>query len=397
MRRILKTAVSFILILCTCQNISGNDTLQMVSPEKAGFNSGHLLNIDSLMYGAIKQKKIPGAVVLVGRDKKIVYRKAFGNRNLVGIEEKMTIDTIFDIASVTKPVATASAIWKLVENGKLRLWDKVSLYIPEFETEKDKKNPICIYHLLTHTSGLKAYYPIEELKKKYSKTTIGILAKEIGKMERVDVPGKQFNYSCLGYITLAFIVQKVSNTSIDKFTKKNIFKELDMNDTFFLPEDKYHSRIAPTEIVDGKLLRGIVHDPLARLIGGISGNAGLFSTVDDLAKFASMLLNRGVYNSKRIFSPLTVKAFISVYPLLNKHGRSPGWDVFTDYSSSRGDIFPVGSFGHTGFTGISFWIDPETKVFLIFLSNRVHPGFEGNVVQIYGLVANIVAASIIKL
>ncbi|MCP5054998.1 MAG: serine hydrolase, partial [bacterium] len=174
-----------------------------------------------------------------------------------------------------------------------------------------------------------------------------LLLKEIAKSKRSNEPGKGFHYSCPGYIVSAAVVEKVSGQRLADFAAEHIFKKLGMKHTFFNPPAQYLAQIAPTEVVAGKLLHGIVHDPGARMLGGVSGNAGLFSTARDLAKYASMLLNNGLYGNTRIFSPLTIKAFTQIYPSLKIYGRSPGWDVFTDYSSPRGDLLPVGSFGHS--------------------------------------------------
>jgi len=313
----------------------------------------------------------------------------------------MKINTIFDLASVTKPVATASSIWKLVEQGKLTLWEKVTDFIPDFKVYEDstgKKYPAPhIYHLLTHTAGLKPYLNVDSLKMKYGKK--GSLKKvidAIAKSDKIAAPGETFQYSCLGFITLAYIVEKVSGMDINKFSQKYIFHPMNMNHTFFNPPSKYKKLIAPTEVVNGKMLLGKVHDPLARYIGGISGNAGLFSTAEDLSKFAIMLLNNGRYEDKVIFSPLTVKAMTSIYPYLADKGRTAGWDSKTAYSSVRGDILGMNSFGHSGYTGTSIWIDLDTKVFIIILTNRVHPQDKGSVISLRAKIANIVASSLIR-
>jgi len=307
----------------------------------------------------------------------------------------MTVDTVFDIASITKPMATAASIWKLVEMGRIRLWDRVSMYIPEFK-KSDKKTPLRIYHLMTHTSGLAPTFDEKLLIQKYKKPVLSDLIKEITRLKRKKLPGDSFKYSCLGYIVLGYIVEKISGEKLSEFAFNNIFSKLEMRSTTFVPEKNLIKRTAPTELVDNVLLKGVVHDPLAKSIGGISGNAGVFSTAVDLSKFASMLLNNGSYKGRKIFSPHTVKAYTSIYPLLKKFGRSPGWDVFTNYSSSRGDLFPIGSYGHTGFTGTSIWIDPQTKVFVVFLSNRVHPKRGKSTVRLYSIISNIAAASIQK-
>ena len=365
-----------------------------ILPDKLQFDFDHLQNIDVIINKEIAKKNIPGAVVLVGYGNKIIYLKAFGDRQIYKKKEKMTVDTVFDIASITKPLATAASIWKLVEMGEIRLWDRVSQYVPEFKNY-DKENPARIYHLMTHTGGLPPYYDEKLLLNKHKKPELKDLIKEISTLKK-DKPGEVFEYSCLGYITLGYIVEKISGEKLSKFAFNNIFSKLEMSSTTFVPDKNLIKRTAPTELVDNILIKGVVHDPLAQSIGGISGNAGVFSTAEDLSKFASMLLNKGYYKDSKIFSPLTVKAYTSIYPLLKKFGRSPGWDVFTDYSSSRGDLFPIASYGHTGFTGTSLWIDPQTKVFVVFLSNRVHPKRGKSTVRLYSIISNIAAASIQK-
>ncbi len=361
--------------------------------KKLEFDIGHLNKIDTIINEEISKGNIPGAVILVGKGNKTVFLKAYGNRRTYKKIEKMTIDTVFDIASITKPIATASSIWKLVEMGKIRLWDRVSFYIPAFkETEMD--TPLRIYHLLTHTAGLPSYYDENLLIKKFKKPQLKNLINEIAILKRKKLPGESFVYSCLGYIVLGHIVERISGQNLSEFVEENIFSKLEMWSTTFVPKGSIIKRISPTEVINGNLPIGIVHDPLAQSIGGISGNAGLFSTAEDLAKFAGMLLNNGYYKDKKIFSQHTVKAFTTIYPQLKKFGRSPGWDVNTDYSSSRGDLFPIGSFGHTGFTGTSIWVDPKSRVFVILLSNRVHPKRKKSIIRLYSIISNIVVSSI---
>jgi len=237
-------------------------------------------------------------------------------------------------------------------------------------------------------------YNKKTLLKKYQKPQLKDLINEIAILKREKLPGESFVYSCLGYIVLGHIVEKISGQNLSKFAEENIFSKLEMWSTKFIPKDSIKKRISPTEVLNGNLSIGIVHDPLAQIIGGISGNAGLFSTAEDMAKFARMLLNNGYYKDKKIFSQHTVKAFTIIYPQLKKFGRSPGWDVNTNYSSSRGDLFPIGSFGHTGFTGTSIWIDPKSKVFVILLSNRVHPKRKKSIIRLYSIISNIVLSSI---
>jgi len=370
-------------------------------PEEAGMDSGRLAALDRLMAESLNRHDFPGAVILVTRQGKIVWRKAYGQSQLFPAAEPMKIDMLFDLASVTKPVATATAIMILVEQGKLRLWDRVSTYIPEFVSYiKEGGLPgeeARLFHLLTHTSGLPPYTDPDEVASKYGRPcSTEDLVRHIATLRKELPPGKKFVYSCLNYITLAQIVKLVSGENLADFCQKNIFLPLKMKDTMFNPPPQLRPRCVPTEVIDGEPLRGIVHDPLARLQGGISGNAGLFSTADDLAIFAQMMLNKGEFKGTRILSPLAVERMTEIFPLLNSSGRGFGWDVNTDYSTVRGDLFGYKSYGHSGYTGTSIWIDPETQTVVIFLTNRVHPEDKGEIIAVRSKVANIVAGSIIK-
>lgn len=367
-------------------------------PARVGMDAHRLSLIDEAIEKAIQKEKLPGAVVLVARHGAVVYRKAYGYAQLVPHKEKMTPEKIFDMASITKPVATATSIMILAEQGRLRLMDPVTEYIPEYKPYVDDKGnaaePIRLYHLLTHTSGLPPYTKAAALKEQYGEPCPEELIQHIATLEKQYPPGEHFQYSCLGFITLAEIVRRVSGLDIGKFSRKFIFEPLNMSSTMFTPPEQYLPRIAPTEVFDGQPLHGKVHDPLAQLMGGLSGNAGLFSSADDLAIFAQMMLNGGRYGDTRILAPLTVRAMTRIYPDLTFAGRGLGWDVNSAYSSNMGDIFSKCAYGHTGFTGTSIVIDPETDTFVILLSNRVHLP-EGNVIALRSRVANIVASSIL--
>ncbi|MBN2088183.1 serine hydrolase [candidate division KSB1 bacterium] len=374
--------------------------LPVVKPEVVGMQSDKLNQVDEIILDAISKKQIPGAVILVGRQGQIVKRHAFGKAQLVPTEKPMTTDHIFDLASMTKPIATATAIMILVEEGKVRLLDRVSEYIPEFSTYFDsstnEKEPARIYHLLTHTAGLPAYTDATKVKAKFGEVCPDSLILHIARLKKITAPGKKFTYSCLGYMTLGEIVKRVSGMPLDKFTVLKIFKPLKMDHTCFCPPDAWNSRIVPTQVFDGKPLTGIVHDPLAQLMGGVSGNAGLFSTVDDLAIFSQMMLQDGTFQDVQVLNSATVKVMTRVYHEVPVSGRGLGWDIQSDYASQRGDLFSVGGYGHTGYTGTSIWIDPKTQTFLIFLTNRVHPDDKGSIVRLRSCLANMVAAAIIE-
>jgi CubicO group peptidase (beta-lactamase class C family) len=375
--------------------------LPAAKPETVGMSSARLASLDRIIKEAVDRKDFPGAVLVVAHKGKTVYRKAFGVSQLVPEPRPLTPDMIFDLASVTKPVATATSIMLLVEGGDIRLWDRVLLYVPEFTTWYGEKGiaggEARLYNLLTHTSGLPPYTDAKEAAKRIGDPcTTADLVKLIAEIPKELPVGKEFVYSCLNYITLAHIVHQVSGKPLDEFAAENIFKPLGMTRTFYRPPADLIDQCVPTEVVDGRPLRGVVHDPLARHQGGVSGNAGLFSTADDLAVFAQMLLGRGEYNGVRVLSPLTVERMTEIYPQVGGSGRGLGWDIDTDYSTVRGDIFGLRSYGHSGYTGTSIWIDPETQTAVVLLTNRVHPDDKGDIIALRSKVANVVAAAILS-
>lgn len=387
-------SILFIFLFICCQQ-----DIPTARPERVGMSSAHLEWLDDIVEKAIENKDFPGADILVGRKGKIVYRKIFGLSQWIPEQQPMKESMMYDLASITKPVATATSIMILVERGALRLWDRVKDYIPAFSTFVDEEgrthDDARLWHLLTHTSGLPPYCDAEEVADKYgSPCPVDVLVDYIGQLEKTNAPGAEFHYSCLGFISLAKIIKDVSGQSIAEFSKENIFDPLGMTHTCYTPPNEFHPICIPTEVVDGHPFIGVVHDPLARLQGGISGNAGLFSTADDLAVFAQMMLDGGRFGTTRILSPLSVSRMTAVFPEVFFAGRGLGWDINSSYSSNGGDLFGDLSFGHTGYTGTSIWIDPETQTFVIFLTNRVHPDDSGAIVSLRSRVANVVASSI---
>ena len=345
--------------------------------------------LDEIINQAIGQDRLPGAVLLVGHNGQIVYRKAYGQRALVPQPEAMTVDTIFDCASVTKVIATTSSLMRLFEQGKFRLNDKVTDYIPEFQ---EGKSDITLRNLFTHFSGLEPDVP---LKPEWTGYDTGIhlacATKPAGP------PGVRFVYSDINFILLGEIVHRLSGQMLSDYARQHIFLPLGMQETMFLPPASLAPRIAPTERVEktGPPLRGVVHDPSTRAMGGVAGHAGMFSTAADLARFAQMMLNGGELDGVRLFSPLTVEKFTEPesppdQPIL----RGLGWDIDSPYSGNRGELFPIGSYGHTGFTGTSIWIDPSTKSYVILLANSVHPEGRPALTPLRGKVATIVAAAL---
>ena len=363
--------------------------LERVIPEQAGMDSRPLHYADEAILQAIADKVIPGAVFAVVHQNKMVYLKAYGNRQVYPSVLPMEVNTVFDMASVSKSMSTAVATMILIERGQLRLSDRVSMYIPNFQGD------IRVMDLLTHTSGLPPYASVDSLKKRYGSPNPNGLIEYIATCKRDFEPGKKFQYSCLNYITLQRIIETISGQNLKDFAKANIFDVLGMKHTAYQPEGETLERVAPTEKqADGSVLRGVVHDPLARVMnGGISGNAGVFSDADDLAILAVALLNGGEYNGKRILSPQGLKLMTTVPKSLKQFGRSPGWDMSSDYSSNKGDLLSPNTYGHTGYTGTSITIDPDNNIAIILLTNRVHPNDKGSVTRLRAVVANAVAAS----
>jgi CubicO group peptidase (beta-lactamase class C family) len=345
-------------------------------------------NVDAIVRDAVASGTIPGAVVLVGHDGQVVYRKAFGMRSLEPGREPMTVDTIFDIASLTKCVVTSTAVMQLVEHGKLRLNDPVAAYLPEFA--QNGKQEITIRELLTHFSGLP---PDLDRKSPWSGRAAAFqMAMAIAPDSP---PGSRFVYSDVNFEVLGFLVEKLSGMGLDAYAEHYIFAPLGMSETRYLPPDDPHTsswlpRIAPTQYDDQHhMLRGVVHDPTARRMGGVAGHAGVFSTAGDLAKFAEAMLS-----GSRILSRLSVEKMTTPeQPPTASVLRGLGWDIDSPFSSNRGEFFPVGSFGHTGFTGTSMWIDPVTDSYVIVLTNAVHPNGARTraVISLRGRIASAVA------
>jgi uncharacterized protein YbbC (DUF1343 family)/CubicO group peptidase (beta-lactamase class C family) len=343
---------------------------------------------------AIQEKKCPGAVVLIGHDGRVVYRRAFGERALLPHRLPMKVDTIFDLASLTKVIATNTALMQLFEEGKIRLDDPVSDYWPEFAA--NGKQAVTIRELMTHYSGLPPDLPLEPPWSGYDTAM-----KLIVETKLINPPGTRFVYSDINYETLGEIVRRVSGEPLNVYCRQHIFKPLGMKNTMFLPPASLKMRIAPTQFdhgTTGTILWGVVHDPTSRDMGGVAGHAGLFSTADDLSIFAQMILNGGIYKGVRILSPMAVdKMSTPETPPNNQAVRGLGWDIDTPFSSNRGELFPVGSFGHTGFTGTSIWIDPFSKTYVILLTNAVHPYGKGNVISLRVRIATIAAAAFARI
>ncbi len=344
--------------------------------------------LDQVVEEAIREHKIPGAVLLIGHNGEIVHRKAYGNRALLPAPERMTAETIFDLASLTKVVATTTSLMKLFEEGKFRLNDRVTQYLPEFQGGNSE---ITIRNLLTHFSGLR---PDVTLEPAWSGYQTGIHLALIDKP--TGPPGLHFVYSDINFLLLGELVHRLSGEMLSDYARRRIFEPLGMRETTFQPPAAWKTRIAPTELAgkNGPPLRGVVHDETARFMGGVAGPAGRFSTADDLSKFCQMLLNKGRLGGTQFLSPLTIAKFTSPesppdQPIL----RGLGWDIDSPFSGNRGDLFPIGSYGHTGFTGTSLWIDPSSNTYVILLTNSVHPHRGKSITALRGKVATIAAAA----
>jgi uncharacterized protein YbbC (DUF1343 family)/CubicO group peptidase (beta-lactamase class C family) len=346
--------------------------------------------LDQVINQAIEQGRMPGAVLLVGHEGKVIYRKAYGKRALVPQPEAMTLDTVFDCASLTKVLATTSSLMKLFEEGRFRLGDKITDYIPEFQ---GGQSDITLRQLFTHFSGLQPDVPLATPWTGYD-TGIKLACT----FKPGGPPATRYVYSDINFILLGELVHRLSGKMLSAYARENIFLPIGMKESMFQPPASLVPRIAPTErwpVKTGPPLRGVVHDPTARNMGGVAGHAGLFSTADDLSRFAQMMLNGGELDGVRLFGPLTVAKFIEPQtppdqPIL----RGLGWDVDSPHSGNRGELFPIGSYGHTGFTGTSLWIDPLTQTYVILLANSVHPDLRPALTPVRAKVATIVAANV---
>ena len=341
-----------------------------------------LQQIDRVVMQAIEQGETAGAVVFLVHRDRLLYGRAFGDRLQQPQRQPMTIDTLFDLASLTKPVATSSAIMRLIEEGQLRVSDPVTRYWPAFAAEgKDK---VTLEHLLLHTSGLIADNPLMDYAEGPDQAW-----ERIARLKLLDPPGERFRYSDVGYLVLGRVVELVSGQPLDAFCRKQLWEPLGMKDTDYHLTGEQKRRTAATGRRHNRILQGEVHDPRAAMLGGVAGHAGLFSTAQDLSRFCRMLLRGGELEGRRLFREQTIRTWTtprkvpigkaSVDPPISGL-RTYGWDVDTAYSAPRGELFPKDrSYGHTGFTGTSLWLDPATQTALIVLTNRLHPDEKGNV------------------
>lgn len=401
-------ALSSLLFTMCCAPCQTNDTkFERVAPESVGMDSKKLAKADEIINASIANKEIPGAVLAVVKDGKLAYLKAYGNKSVYPDTVAMTENTVFDLASCSKVVGTAMSMAHLMERGGFRLTDKVSMYIPGFEPwtdpETGKKIDIRVIDLLTHSSGLPPYVSPEVVIKKCGVADPDSLMKHICTMERDFAPTTKFQYSCLNFITLQNILQNITGKKISEYAQENIFDVLGMTHTTYMPKAQNKTEImalvAPTEKQpDGSVLLGEVHDPLARVMNhGNSGNAGVFSNAEDLARLAAALMNGGTLDGASVLGKLTVETMTTVPEEFKHIGCSLGWHNHTPYSSNNGHMFhPTKTFGHTGYTGTSFVVDPVSKTAVILLTHRVHPVDKGGVVRLRAQIANVVGGAVIE-
>jgi uncharacterized protein YbbC (DUF1343 family)/CubicO group peptidase (beta-lactamase class C family) len=326
--------------------------------------------VDAAGNDAVASGEIPGAVILVGQGSRILYHKAFGLRQVVPSVEPMTEDTIFDLASLTKPLGTTLAVMSLVERGWIRLDAPLGAYLREFRGPAFRE--VTIRRILTHRAGFMAVPPDATVRPGFPRA-----ARLLAELPLDYPPGTAFQYSDTGFILLGEVVRRVSGEPLDVYLKRTLFRPLGLTQTAFRPGPLQRLHVSPTEFFEGRLLHGEVHDPRARLLGGVAGNAGMFSSAWDVARICRMLVERGSFEGRQILKPSTVETMWTPSPAADSP-RALGWDVSSPYAPPMDLFFPEGSVGHTGFTGTMIWIDPPTRTYLIVLTSRLHPSGSGS-------------------
>jgi len=352
--------------------------------------SGLPEGIERLVTEALAQGKLPGCVVAIGRGSGILYQQAFGARALLPDREAMTLDTLFDLASLTKPLATATSLVVLAEQGKVDLDAPATRYVPEFRG--NGKDAITLRQLLTHVSGLPSETPVTD----FDRGRAGAM-KHIFSLSLKAPPGTKSVYSDVGFLVLEEVIRRVTGGGLATFADTAIFRPLGMDETGFLPSADLRSRIAPTEKRGDTWMRGAVHDPRAHRLGGVAGHAGLFSSAKDLARFARMVLGAGAIDGPldgaRVMAAETMRKMVAPHDVPGGI-RALGWDIQSAYSSNRGTALSRRAVGHGGYTGTSMWIDPDNDLFVIFLSNRVHPDGKGSINALAGAIATLAGTTL---
>ncbi len=380
-----RLVASLVALILATPALQAED-LPQVDPASAGMRAGHLKNIKREVEAAHADGEFAGCVVAIGRGDRLVYRRAFGDRQVLPERLPMTVETVFDLASLTKPLATATSLMAMVEDGRLRLKDRIDKHLPE--VPDDQRGEITLEQLLTHHSGHIPDNSIEDYRHGVEEAWRRLFV-----LKPTDPPGTRFRYSDVNFELLGKVVERVSGKPLDRFVQERVHGPLGMTETTFNPPAELTTRCAASEPRDGAMLVGEVHDPRAALLGGVAGHAGLFSTADDLAIYAAMMLGEGAARGVRVLSPATVREMTRPRQVSGAR-RAAGWDVLSPYSSNRGDLMSVSSFGHGGFTGTAMWIDPGHDLFVIFLSNRLHPDGKGSVNHLAGRIASIAVAAI---
>jgi CubicO group peptidase (beta-lactamase class C family) len=386
--QLLCRAICAAIFFCSVSAVWAESRLPNAEPANVGMSAERLSAIDRIVAEGLRDKKMPGCVVVVGRQGQIVHRKAYGFRRIEPQREEMTLDTIFDLASLTKPISTATSVMKLIEDGKIALDDPVAKHLPGFEA--NGKDQILVRHLLLHSSGLIPDNPITDYALGPAKAWENLVAiKPVAKLE------EKFQYSDVNFLILGRLVEQVSGKTLDEFVQEQFYRPLKITDTGYRPSKELVGRIAPTEKRGGDWQTGVVHDPRAMALGGVAGHAGLFSTGDDLAVFAQMILNRGEFEGTRVLKAETVELMTKPHDVPGGYKRALGWDNRSSYSGNRGDLLSPAAVGHGGFTGTGIWIDPGQDLFVIFLSSRLHPTGDGVVNPHIGRICTVAAASVI--
>mgnify|MGYP003769161225 CR=1 FL=1 len=364
--------------------------LEFAKPEDLGLDAGRLARAEQIVIDGIEKGEYTAGVYLVARHGRIAAQGAFGRHGGEDAPEAK-MDSIFDMASMTKPVATATSLMMLVERGMLHLNQPVTDFFPE--RKLPHLSNVTIKQLLTHTSGLPAWCDL------FSK--VGTRESAIEQLFQISleaVPGTRYAYSCMGYITLGLVIEQITGIPLERFAAENVFNPLGMKDSGYNPSLDLCDRIVPTSNSRGRdyCLRGEVHDENAHAMGGNSGNAGLFSTAPDIAIYSQMMLNGGEYGGVRLLSPLSVKRMISNQIDPSIGGQGLGYFTRPNEMTPAADLFSAWAAGHTGFTGTSFLLDPEYDIFVILLTNRVYRKREApDFLRRRRLFHNAVAASIV--
>lgn len=381
------SSTSFAQVKDTLSNQSAvAEGIPKLSPTDAGLSAEPFEQVSTLVRNAIESKKLPGAVLLIGYRGAIIHHEAYGHRQLLPTPLAMEKDTVFDLASLTKPIATATAVMMLADRGLIELDKPVATYLPEFAS--NQKESITVLQLLTHVGGLIPDNSMSDYAGSQQEIRDRLFALKLNY-----VPGQAFRYSDVGFQILGELVAKQSGKSLDSFVASEIFGPLGMHETGYLPIESLRARAATTQQRDGHWMIGEVHDPRAYAMNGVAGHAGLFSTARDLAIYANVMLNHQSQQRDQLFSSATFSRMVADYPVPGGI-RGLGWDKSTGYSTNRGKSMSKQAFGHGGFTGTAIWIDPELDLYVIFLSNRVHPDGKGNVNPLIGEIGTIVADAV---